>query len=414
MKITPPLLIAYRYIVTKRSNCYISFISMVSLIAMFLGVTILIVVLSVMNGFDQEIKKRTLSILPHITITSEKGVNDWESLGSKLIKVKGIQAYAPLVEGYGLMSSSSLSQGVLLQGVSPSHEIKSSDIDQHMIAGKINDLESGNFGVIIGSILADALSVNVGDTVTITLPKLNITPIGIFPSYKRFYIKGIYKVGAQIDSGLALIHYQDSKKLFRLGKNVNGVKLKVLDPLDVTRLEPYIKTHLHSSFKIKTWASEMTILFNAIKMEKRFVALLLSIIIVIAGFNIIACLVLMVNSKRRDIAVLRTMGAKASMIASIFMIKGLIIGAAGVISGGIFGCFLAVNIGEIVSWIEQIIGSYIFDPSIFFIVKIPSILVWEDIFLICFLSILLSIMASIYPAYQASKVQPAEALRYDR
>jgi lipoprotein-releasing system permease protein len=367
-----------------------------------------------MNGFDQEIKKRTLSILPHITITSEKGVNDWESLGSKLIKVKGIQAYAPLVEGYGLMSSSSLSQGVLLQGVSPSHEIKSSDIDQHMIAGKISDLESGNFGVIIGSILADALNVNVGDTVTITLPKLNITPIGIFPSYKRFYIKGIYKVGAQIDSGLALIHYQDSKKLFRLGKNVNGVKLKVLDPLDVTRLEPYIKTHLHSSFKIKTWATEMTILFNAIKMEKRFVALLLSIIIVIAGFNIIACLVLMVNSKRRDIAVLRTMGAKASMIASIFMIKGLIIGAAGVISGGIFGCFLAVNIGEIVSWIEQIIGSYIFDPSIFFIVKIPSILVWEDIFLICFLSILLSIMASIYPAYQASKVQPAEALRYDR
>ena len=414
MKIMPPLLIAYRYIVTKRSNRYISFISLVSFIAMSLGVTILIVVLSVMNGFDQEIKKRTLNILPHISITSEKGISDWESLGSKLVKIQGIQSYAPLVEGYGLMSSSSLSQGILLQGISPSHEIKFSEVSKYMIAGKINDLEPGKFGVIIGSILANALNVNVGDSVTISLPELNITPIGIFPRFKRFYIMGIYRVGAQVDSGLALINYQDAKKLFRLGVNINGVKLKVADPLDVTKQESYIKTLLHPSLKIKTWASEMTILFNAIKMEKRFVVLLLSIIIAIAGFNIIACLVLMVNSKRKDIAVLRTLGAKASMIAAIFMIKGLIIGIVGVIFGGIFGCFLAIYIGEIISWIEKIVGSHVFDPSIFFIIKIPSMLVWGDIFLICFLSLLLSIVASVYPAYQASRIQPAEALRYDR
>jgi lipoprotein-releasing system permease protein len=206
-----PLLIAYRYIVTKQSNRYISFISMVSCIAMSLGVTILIVVLSVMNGFDQEIKKRTLNVLPHISITSEKEISDWESLGSKLVEIQGILGYAPLVEGYGLMSSSSLSQGILLQGISPSHEIKFSEVSKYMIAGKINDLEPGKFGVIIGSILANALNVNVGDSVTISLPELNITPIGIFPRFKRFYIMGIYRIGAQVDSGLALINYQDSK-----------------------------------------------------------------------------------------------------------------------------------------------------------------------------------------------------------
>jgi lipoprotein-releasing system permease protein len=267
------------------------------------------------------------------------------------------------------MSSSSSSQGILLQGISPSHEIKFSEVSKYMIAGKINDLEPGKFGVIIGSILADALNVNVGDSVTISLPELNITPIGIFPRFKRFYIMGIYRIGGQVDSGLALINYQDSKKLFRLGKNINGVKLKVADPFDVTKLESHIKTLLHPSFKIKTWATEMTVLFNAIKMEKRFVILLLSIIIAIAGFNIVACLVLMVNSKRRDIAVLRTLGAKASMIASIFMIKGLIIGTVGVIFGGIFGCFLAIYIGEIISWVEQIVGSHVFDPSIFSLLK---------------------------------------------
>ena len=190
MKIMPPLLIAYRYIVTKQRNSYISFISLVSFIAMSLGVTILIVVLSVMNGFDQEIKKRTLNVLPHISITSEKGISDWVSLGSKLVKIQGIQSYAPLVEGYGLMSSSSLSQGILLQGISPSHEIKFSEVSKYMIAGKINDLEPGKFGVIIGSILANTLDVNVGDSVTISLPELNITPNGIFQRFKRIYVMG--------------------------------------------------------------------------------------------------------------------------------------------------------------------------------------------------------------------------------
>jgi lipoprotein-releasing system permease protein len=238
--------------------------------------------------------------------------------------------------------------------------------------------------------------------------------MGIFPRYKRFYVKGIYKVGSQVDSGLAIINYEDAQRLFLLGKNVNGIKLKLSAPIAANKITPYLKANIDPSYTIKTWATEMTALFNAIKMEKRFVALLLSIIIVIAGFNIVACLILTVSSKRRDIAILRTLGAQASTIATIFMMKGFIIGLLGVISGSIFGCFLAKNIGEIVSWVESIAGLHIFDPNIFFIVKIPSVLVWADILSICFFSIMLSILASIYPAYQASKILPAEVLRHDR
>jgi lipoprotein-releasing system permease protein len=283
-----------------------------------------------------------------------------------------------------------------------------------MLVGKIKDLKVGEFGVIIGSILANALNVKVGEPVIFSLTKLNITPMGIFPRYKRFYVKGIYKVGSQVDSGLAIINYEDAQRLFLLGKNVNGIKLKLSDPIAANKITPYLKANIDPSYTIKTWATEMTALFNAIKMEKRFVALLLSIIIVIAGFNIVACLILTVSSKRRDIAILRTLGAQASTIATIFMMKGFIIGLLGVISGSIFGCFLAKNIGEIVSWVESIAGLHIFDPNIFFIVKIPSVLVWADILSICFFSIMLSILASIYPAYQASKILPAEVLRHDR
>jgi lipoprotein-releasing system permease protein len=381
---------------------------------MFLGVTILIVVLSVMNGFDKEIKKRTLNVLPHMSVYRESGITDWTTLGEKILEIKGIQSYSPLVEGYVLISSSSLSQGALLQGISPLHETRSSEIDQHMLVGKIKDLKVGEFGVIIGSILANALNVKVGEPVIFSLTKLNITPMGIFPRYKRFYVKGIYKVGSQVDSGLAIINYEDAQRLFLLGKNVNGIKLKLSDPIAANKITPYLKANIDPSYTIKTWATEMTALFNAIKMEKRFVALLLSIIIVIAGFNIVACLILTVSSKRRDIAILRTLGAQASTIATIFMMKGFIIGLLGVISGSIFGCFLAKNIGEIVSWVESIAGLHIFDPNIFFIVKIPSVLVWADILSICFFSIMLSILASIYPAYQASKILPAEVLRHDR
>jgi len=414
MRLILPIIIGCRYISSKRSSRHISFISLVSFAAMSLGVMVLIVVLSVMNGFDHEIKKRILNILPHASIVSDIGITDWKLIGDKLLKIDGIESYTPLVEGYGLLSSSSLSQGVLLQGISPLYEDNVSSISKHLIKGEIGDLKSGEFGIFIGSILADSLDVTFGDSVVLSLPKLNITPIGVFPRYKRFYIKGIYRVGAQVDSGLAFIHYEDAQKLFQLGTGVNGVKLKVKDPFGIESLVPYIKSSVGPSFNIKTWASEMTSLFSAIKMEKRIVALLLSVIIAIAGFNIIACLVLMVSNKRRDIAVLRTLGAKASMIATIFMIQGFVLGFLGIITGSILGCFLALNIGEIVSWVELKSGFHIFDPSIFFIVKIPSVLVLEDVLIICFFSLMLSILASIYPSYQASKISPAEALRYDR
>ncbi len=408
------LSIGFRYIRSKRNNSYISFVSLISFVAMSLGVMVLVVVLSVMNGFEHEIKKRILNVLPHISVTNSSGIINWGPVGEKLLKFDHIEGYAPFVEGYGLLSSSSLSQGVLLQGISPPDEVNASSINDHMIAGEINDLEPGQYGMLIGSMLAGSLGVTVGDKVVLSLPELNVTPVGVFQRYKRFYIRGIYQVGAQVDGGMAFIHYVDAQKLYRLGKSVTGIKLKVEDPFHVMSLIPFIKKSINPSFRIKTWTTEMSSLFNAIKMEKKIVGMLLSVIIAIAAFNIIASLVLMVSSKRRDIAVLRTLGAKESTIAGIFMIQGCIIGILGVIVGATLGCILAVYIGDIVSWIELQTGVHIFDPTVYFISQIPSKLMWADVLLVCCMSLILSILATVYPALRASQVSPAEALRYDR
>ncbi|MGY8817228.1 MAG: ABC transporter permease, partial [Pseudomonadales bacterium] len=205
------LSIGFRYIRSKRNNSYISFVSLISFVAMSLGVMVLVVVLSVMNGFEHEIKKRILNVLPHISVTNSSGIINWGPVGEKLLKFDHIEGYAPFVEGYGLLSSSSLSQGVLLQGISPPDEVNASSINDHMIAGEINDLEPGQYGMLIGSMLAGSLGVTVGDKVVLSLPELNVTPVGVFPRYKRFYIRGIYQVGAQVDGGMAFIHYVDAQ-----------------------------------------------------------------------------------------------------------------------------------------------------------------------------------------------------------
>lgn len=419
MKANLPLFIGLRYIRSKRSNGFVSFVSFLSFIAMALGVMALIVVLSVMNGFDREIKQRILNVVPHITVTKERGIQKWVELGGALKSVDGVKEYAPFVEGYGLLSSSSLSQGVLIQGIDPVQEAGVSPINEQMIVGNIEHLEPGHYGIVLGNLLARSLGVIVGDTVILSLPELNVTPAGIFPRFKRFTVRGVFQVGAQVDNGLAFVHYQDAQKLYRLGTRVNGVKLNIDDPLNADDLVPFLKQSpfftqpTNDAPQIKTWAAEMSSLFQAIKMEKNVVGVLLAAIVAVAAFNIVASLVLMVADKRRDIAVLRTLGSQSNTVSAIFMVQGITVGLLGVVTGAILGCLLAVFIGDIVSWLEVHAGFQVFDPNVYFISQLPSQLLWIDVLVVSFLGMILSILATIYPARRAGQVLPAEALRYD-
>ena len=413
MKANLPLFIGLRYIRSKRSNGFVSFVSVLSFIAMALGVMALIVVLSVMNGFDHELKKRILNVVPHVTVSNETGLQDWKALGNTLYGIDGVEGFAPFIEGYGLLSSSVLSQGVLVQGIDPVEEANVSPISQQMVVGQVEYLEPGSYGILLGNLLARSLGVIVGDSVILSLPELNVTPAGIFPRYKRFIVRGVFQVGAQVDNGLAFIHYKDAQKLYRLGSKVHGVKLRVRDPFEVDAMVPFIENKIGEALYVKTWTGEMSSLFQAIKMEKKVVGVLLAAIVAVAAFNIIASLVLMVGDKRRDIAVLRTLGAKANTISAIFMVQGSAIGILGVITGVASGCLLAMYVGDIVSWLEQLAGFQIFDPNIYFISQLPSKLLWQDVLLVSCLGILLSVLATIYPAKRAGQVLPAEALRYD-
>lgn len=408
-----PLFIGLRYIRSKRRNGFVSFISLLSFIAMALGVMALILVLSVMNGFDREIRERILSVVSHAALVDEKGVADWQALGDWALEDPGVKAFAPFVEGYGLLTSDTGSQGVLLHGVDPRYEQGVSPVANHMLVGDFSLLQPGEYGIVLGNLLARSLGVIRGDHVMLSLPELNVTPAGIFPRYKRFRVLGVFQVGAQVDSGMAFIHYQDAQKLYRMSGRVSGVRLRVDDPYGVDMVATRLRSESKEGLVVKTWTGEMGNLFQAIEMEKKVVGLLLAAIVAVAAFNIVASLTLMVADKRRDIAVLRTLGAEGKTISRIFRIQGTAVGLFGVVTGVICGCLMALGIADIVGLLERYLGFQVFDPDVYFISELPSRLMWQDVLAISLLGIFLSLIATLYPAHRAAKVLPAEALRYD-
>jgi len=408
-----PFFIGLRYIRSRRKNGFVSFISLLSFVAMALGVTALILVLSVMNGFDYEIRQRILNVVAHAAIFNEDGVHNWQQLGADANLVRGVEAFAPYVEGYGLLSSDAQGQGVLIQGIDPLLEDAVSPISEHMMVGEMALLQPGEYGIVIGHLLARSLGVIRGDYVMLSLPELNVTPAGIFPRYKRFRVFGVFQVGAQVDSGLAFVHYRDAQKLFRTGDAVTGVRLRLANPFDADDIVATLNNDMGPEFKAKAWTEDMGNLFQAIELEKKVVSLLLAAIIAVAAFNIIASLILMVADKRQDIAVLRTLGVEAGTISRIFMVQGSAVGAFGVFCGVIFGSLLALWIGDIVHWLEYAVGFRVFDPDVYFISQLPSRLLWQDVLMISGLGFGLSLLATLYPSYRAGQILPAEALRYD-
>lgn len=410
-----PLFIGLRYTRAKRRNQFISFVSGFSLFGMAIGVFALIVVLSVMNGFDRELKQRILSVVPHGTVNFSNAY-DWREMAEAVKKIDGVEGVAPYVAGYGMLSFSGGLDGVEIQGVLPEQEAQVSVINQHMVQGSLNDLEPGDFDIVLGSLLARYLGVARGDKVSLILPQLNITPAGIFPRQKRFRVVGIFEVGAQVDQGLVLIHMSDAQKLFRLQDDVHGLRVRTPDLYAAQPVLQRVKQALAANDEtvdVKDWSQTQGGLFQAVQMEKTVVTLLLLIIVAVAAFNIVTSLVLMVADKRGDIAVLRTLGLSQQQVMAVFVVQGCAVGWVGILVGAILGSLMAVFVGPVISFMEQISGLYIFDPQVYFVTTLPSQWLWSDVALVCSSGVVMSLIATLYPAYRAAQVEPAEVLRYE-
>jgi len=412
------LFVGMRYTRAKRRNHFISFISLTSMVGIGLGVAALIVVLSVMNGFQEELRSRILGVASHLQITGANSVlADWQTVSSKVQTAKHVTGTAPYIMAQGMLSNGQAVQGAIVRGVLPSEEGKVSDLAEHMRVGQLADLKADEFGIVLGAELAQSLGVVLGDKVVLMAPQGQFTPTGVVPRIKQFTVVGLFQIGMyEYDAGLALINIDDAAKLYRMGDNVSGVRLK----LDDLFLAPKISTDLAVVLSNETqalfltdWTQEHANFFRAIQMEKRVMFIILALIVAVAAFNIVSTLVMAVTDKRADIAIMRTFGASPSSIMAIFIVQGALIGIIGTVVGAFFGVLIALNISTIVPFIEHLFHVQFLAKDIYYISELPSHLLWGDVITIVILSFFLSLIATLYPSWKASKMNPAEALRYD-
>ena len=411
----PAIFIGLRYTRARRRNHFISFISLVSMLGIMLGVAALIVVLSVMNGFHKEVRERILGMASHATISALRGgLSDWRAVMEKAAQNPEVVGEAPYVEGQGMLVNGQFVSGALLRGVIPDQETAVSDVGEHMKQGDLSDLVPGEFGIVLGAELAYALGVGVGDRVTVVTPQATVSPAGMLPRLKRFRVVGIFEVGmGEYDRGVGLIHLDDAATLFKLGDQVTGVRLKLADLYRAPVVSRSLASQLDGIYRVSDWSQQHRNFFSALRTEKRMMAIILSLIVAVAAFNIISTLVMVVTDKQSDIAVLRTLGASPGSVMAIFIIQGATIGFIGTLLGIAGGVTLALNVEQLVAAIERTFGVDFLDPSVYYISKLPSDLYWGDVSVISLTAFALTLLATLYPAWRASRTQPAEALRYE-
>ncbi|WP_444984712.1 lipoprotein-releasing ABC transporter permease subunit [Halomonas mongoliensis] len=408
-----PFLIGLRYVRAKRRNHFISFISLTSMLGLMLGVAVLILVLSVMNGFDHELRTRILGMVPHTKVESRTGMVEWEALAERLMERERVIGAAPYVEQQGMFSVGGRNEGAMVNGIHPEWEDRVSIIGRHMQRGGLDDLQPGEWNIVLGSILARRLGVGVGDSVTLLVPEASITPAGVFPRLKRFTVSGIFSVGADLDAALAYANIEDMQTLARLGDAVGGLRLELDDLFAASAETRAIINELGPGYRGVDWTFSHGNLFQAIQMEKRMIALLLTVIIAVAAFNIVSTLVMVVTDKHADIAILRTIGATPRSIMGIFIVQGLAIGVIGILVGVALGVLLALTISDIIDGVESLFGIQFLDAGVYFISNLPSRLDWADVRDIVAAALGLTFLSTLYPAWRAAKVQPAEVLRYE-
>lgn len=410
------LFIGLRYTRAKRRNHFISFISLTSMIGIALGVTVLITVLSVMNGFDQEIRNRIFGMANHITISGVNGsVSNWQQLADQAQSYPDVVGVAPFVSGQGILVSHGFNHPALVTGIAPKSEVRVSYLQQKMVAGSLFNLRPGQFGIVLGEQLALNLGVWTGDKVTLLIPSATITPLGVMPRFKPFTVVGVFHIGNgfSFDTDMAFINLQDAQKLYQLGANVSGIRLKLDNLYLAPQLSVKIAQHLPNNYIVNNWTDEYGSIFHAIALEKTMMFLILILLVAIAAFNLVSTLVMVVTDKRADIAILRTLGATPQTILLIFMVQGTIIGLAGTLLGLIGGITLALHATEIVNCIQQTFHVQLMSSNVYYVNYLPSLLLWKDVWHISLAAFLMSLLATIYPAWRAARTQPAEALRYE-
>jgi lipoprotein-releasing system permease protein len=417
-KLPLELFVGLRYTRAKRRNHFISFISMTSMIGISLGVAALIIVLSVMNGFQEELRSRILGVASHLQITGANNrLMDWQDVSDISRASPHVLGAAPFINAQGMLSNGQAVQGAIIRGVLPNDEPKVSDINTHIRAGHFDRLIAGEFGIILGAELAQSLGVIIGDKVALIAPQGQFTPTGIIPRIKQFTVVGIFQIGMyEYDAGLALIHMDDAAKLYQMGDYVSGVRLKLDDLFEAPDVSKDLSIrlgHFKEALFLTDWTEEHANFFRAVKMEKHVMFIILALIVAVAAFNIVSTLVMAVTDKRADIAIMKTFGASPRSIMLIFVVQGALIGLVGTLLGGLFGIFVALNISSIVPFIEHLFHVQFLAKDIYYISELPSHLLWSDVITIMSMSFLLSLLATLYPSWKASQMNPAEALRYD-
>jgi lipoprotein-releasing system permease protein len=409
-----PLYIGARYSFSRQRNRFIGIVSMVSLFGMALGIASLITVLSVMNGFAGELRDRILSLVPHIQVQAASGhLENWPALEARILSEPAVTGVAPYIDSKALISSGRGVRGAVLLAVDPAAESSVSDVGRYMLTGDFQALESEAYGVILGSLLARTVGVGVGDTLEITVPRLTITPLGSFPRRKRFTVVGLFQVGAQLDASHAYISLENGQKLFGMGAAVTGVRVELQDLFSAPAVASRLQDSLGEGYSVSPWAESQGSLFRAVRMEKTMMTILLLSVVAVAAFNIISTLTMAVTEKRADIAVLRTMGARAGSVMSIFVAQGLLLALAGIALGVSVGVLLALNISDLTLLVERLFGTKLFNPEVYFISDLPSRLQLSDVALVAGLALLLSFCATLFPAWRATRIAPAEVLRYE-
>lgn len=409
------LYIGLRYTRAKRRTGFVSFIAMISMMGIALGVAALIVVLSVMNGFGEELRQRTLSMTAHATITGHNGyLTDWRQIRSKVIQHKNIIDTAPYTQNEAMLTNGSRVSGAVVRGLIPAEEPKVSDIDEKMVAGSINDLKPGKFGIILGRELANALGVFEGEKLTVITPQASITPVGVLPRLRRFTVVGIFEAGMhQFDRSMALMHVKDAQKLFSLQNNVNGLRLKLDDMFNARVITYELDKLVGDDYWVRDWTRMHTNLFKALKTEKIVMFIILFLIVAVAAFNIISTLVMTVNDKQSDIAILRTIGMTPGSLMMVFVVQGMVIGLIGTLLGVLIGVPVALNVNEIVTFVESLFNTKFLPADVYYISELSSDLRAVDVLTYSVSAFLLSVLATIYPSWRAAKIQPADALRYE-
>ena len=409
------IMIGTRYLRSTQRRGFLSFISLVSMLGLALGVAVLIVVLSVMNGFERELRTRILSVTAHATLVGIDGtLADWRVAQRLAEAHPEVSAAVPYVEVQAMLVHGARSAPTQLRGVLPAQERRAVSLAQRISGGRIEALEPGSYRIVLGDALAEALGVTVGGDVVLIAPRGSVTPAGFAPTMRRFQVSGLFHSGMyEYDSALALAPLQDTARIYRLGDRVTGLRLALRDPLAAPRVVRELARQIGGGFYVSDWTRNHASFFRSIQVSKTMMFMILILVVAVAAFNIVATLVMVVKEKRPAIATLRTLGALPRNVLAIFTVQGMLIGLAGTIGGALLGWLISAHVSAIVSALERLSGQQFLDARVYFMSELPAYVEWHDVLQVCALAFVLCTAATLYPAWRAALTQPAEALRHD-